>query len=212
MRRLLGKGGAKPNMSRRRPSTVLYSFPSFDKCDSLLYLPSTLISYLNSNDMAAAGKLLIARLSSNCDIRMTFCESVNELTVDSLVNLHSILNETQPDRIMCVHSTKVVGNQIRATIHMKGTENKLVHDSVISAVRDPILKPLVKMSHKDMLKMKVDSCPKRHDNGDAMYALIDTERDLVVYVFLEMILTFNDRTRKVVDLELTGWVTSIQPV
>lgn len=199
-------------MSRRRASTVLYSFPSFDKCDSLLFLPSTLVSYFNSNDMAAAKQLLTARLSSDCDIRMTFCTPANHFNVDTLVKLHTILNDTQPDRIMCVHSTKVVENQIRATIHMKGTDNRLVHDSVINSVHDPVLVPIVKMSHRDMIKMKIDTCPNRHNNADDMYSLVETEGDLVVYVCMEMVLTFNDRTRKIVDVDFSGHVTSMLPV
>jgi len=198
-------------MSRRRPSTVLYSFPSFDRCDSLLFLPSTLVSHLNSNDMAATKQLLTTRLSSDCDIRMTFCSPASHFSLDTLVKLHAVLNDTQPDRIMCVHSTKVVENQIRATIHMKGTDNRLVHDSVIKTVHDPLLQPIINMSHRDMIKMKIDTCPNRHNNADEMYSLVETDRDLVVYVCVEMVLTFNDRTRKIVDFHISGHVTSILP-
>lgn len=65
---------SKPNMSRRLPyNNVIVAFPSFDKCDSLVYFPTTFTKHLNNGDMSALGKLFVSHLDKNCDIAMANC-------------------------------------------------------------------------------------------------------------------------------------------
>ena len=212
IRRSLGLSGGKPNISRRRVSNALYTFPSYDKCDSLLFMPSTFIAHINCGDMEAALKLISARFVPDCEIRMHIFSSRSlKLNVQSLIKMHQILNDTQPDRFMCVHSTKVDGNKIRVSVYMKGTDCKVVHDSVVQSVTDPLLRPLINMGHQDMIKMKIDSCQCTDEQHASMYRLMEAEVDLVVYVSLEMVFTFDDHSRKVTDLDVSGRVTSIKP-
>jgi hypothetical protein len=49
--------GTFPTMSRKRKAQQLFVFPSFDKCDSLVFFPSSFARCVNSYDMKELGKL-----------------------------------------------------------------------------------------------------------------------------------------------------------
>ena len=116
----------KPNMSRRRPTNVLVAFPVFDKCDSLLYFPTTMVKYFNSVDMESAVRLIYKYIDKNCAI--SFNSNVYEsLSPRIYTEMMFTAAELEPDRIMCVHSTKVVENRIKSTIYIKVTDLQPLH-------------------------------------------------------------------------------------
>lgn len=190
----------------------LLIFPSFDRCDSLLFFPSAMARYLNSDDMKAASKLASTHLKSDCKISIDFCPEQN-LNVKGLMKLSSILNEMQPDRVLCVHSTKVVGNQIRASVFFKSTESKAVTDGVKRATKDPLFSSVFHLSRNDRLKQRIRemkdlSAEEEHRLCD----LVDSDVDLLVYVHLYMNITFDDITKKVTAFDVGGMLTSMHAV
>jgi hypothetical protein len=115
-----------PNMSKKIGGTKLYPFPSFDKCDSLLFFPSTFSSCVNSADLSSLEKLLRQRTDKNC----TFHACGKEMDLDAYIGMFEMMNEMHPDSVTCVHQTKVVENQIRVTFYFKYTENKFLRTVV----------------------------------------------------------------------------------
>jgi len=200
----------KPNVSRRPPSNILYAFPHFDRCDSLLYFPCTLTKYMNGADMVGLGKLLSAHLDKDCQVMMDYA-SRGVTNAKGLMRIYEVMMDLQPDRIMCVHSTKVVENQITASIYLKCTDVLAIHDSMARTVTDPVCYNLFHLSRADRLKGKVVSGNRTEEELEQMISYINSGQDLLVYVHVQMVLTFNDMKR-VTKLDFTGELTSLHPV
>lgn len=200
----------KPNLSRRPPSNILYAFPNFDRCDSLLYFPCTLTKYMNSADMQGLGKLLFTHLDKDCQIMMDYA-SQNVTNAKGLMRIYEVMMDLQPDRIMCVHSTKVVENQIIASIYLKCTDVVAIHDSMARTVTDAVCHNLFHLSRTDRLKGKIANGSKTKEELEQITAYINSGQDLLVYVHVQMILTFNDMKR-VTKIEFSGELTSLHPV
>jgi hypothetical protein len=62
-----GKG---PNMSRKNHRDQLYSFPVFDKCDSMMFFPAKFTSYLNSGDFTSLRRLMKTRFDKECTVNL----------------------------------------------------------------------------------------------------------------------------------------------
>lgn len=121
VKEVLEAGDQQPNMSRRTPTNVLVAFPAFDKCDSLVYFPTTLIRYLNTSDIDAATKLLNKYMHKRCTI-MLQGKQPTDMSLLNFTKMMTVTDDLEPDRIMCVRSTKVVENKIMATIYAKVTD------------------------------------------------------------------------------------------
>lgn len=198
--------GSVTKCSQRTP---LYVFPHFDKCDSLLFFPSALARHLNCDDMHAAKKLVITHLTDDCDIRIDICPG-RRFDVKTLLKVTQLQNELQPDRIMCVHSTKVIENQIRSTVYFKFTECKSITEGVERENEDPQLQDCVFHTERsDRLKKRVFEAGLSEQETQRQCALIDTNQDLLIYVTLDFVITFDDLTKKVTNLDMSGRLTSM---
>lgn len=195
-----GTQSAKPLM--------LYAFPSFDRSDALLFVPSTFVSLVNSYDIPGLSKLLYSRFDKNCEVYMPYLGE-RVATVNELIQFHSQLNDLHPDAIVCVHSTKVVENEIRAATYTKYTTSKTIYDSFartnVSMGNDM---PMFALEREASIKRNLAF--QTEDN--AMTNALKTNEDLLVYMFLEMVLTIDDMTKKVTRYVVTGKITSIEPV
>lgn len=208
----LSSSQARPNMSRRLPfENVIVAFPSFDKCDSLVYFPSSFTRLLNNGDMPALWKLFVAHLDKNCDIVLANCFRFREHKLGPFLFLKSyeLLNELQPDRIMCVDATKVEENRINASIHMKFTDCQAIYDSVARNVIEPQLKHMVPADRKDALRYKISTTDKTAEEKSGYEALVDSGVDLLLYIHLFMDITFDDASRKIKKLHFHGSMTSL---
>jgi len=189
--------------------TPLFVFPSFDKCDSLVYLPTTLTRHLNTGDIPSVRKLLLKHLDRECNISIFHC--FDNMSLKLLLSMYQLMDDMQPDRIMCVSSTRVVGNQILAQAHMKFTDNKLIHDTAVENVSDPILKPfLTKECREDGFKQKIVNEKRPPEEEAHMIAMVDSKQDLTVYVSMDFVLTFSEFTKKITSFACAGKVTSLQ--
>ena len=215
LRQALVEGAKKPNMSRRSPSNVLIAFPVFDRCDSLLYIPSTLARLTNSDDMAGLKKLLTTYMHKDC----VFSFHVNignvvDFNQKSFLQLMEVSNDLEPDRIMCVHSTKVVENKIRATLYTKVTDNQQLYDlmSRTKPVIDPMVASLCLPDRAARLKLYVHDELLTENIKQELVTHADSTADLSLYFQSDVVLTIDDMTKKITRFEMTYLVTSIHPV
>jgi len=203
--------GPKVNVSRRPPSNILYAFPHFDRCDSLLYFPCTLTRHLNTGDFTAVSKLFSSHIDKDCRVFMDYA-AIGDINVKSFLKLHEVMLDLQPDRIMCVHSTKVVENQIFASVYLKATDNKTITDSVARTVKDPVCASLFTMDRAERMKLKTLAVERTEEERLKMIELADSGEDILVYVRLNLALTFNDVTKKITSFVCNGQVTSMHAV
>jgi len=205
---LNNKNERKINVSRRPHIDVLYAFPHFDKCDSLLYFPSSITRHLNSGDFSALAKLCYSHMDKDCKVYMDYA-NLGYITVNDLIRVNKVMLEIQPDRIMCVHSTKVIENQIIASVYLKGTDNKTIIESVARTVTDPVCARIFKAGRTDRVKKNISEVNCSEEEKMQIAKLVDSGQDMLVYVHLSMVFTFNDVTKKVTSFDCRGKLTSV---
>lgn len=196
---------------------VLYAFPSFDRSDSLLFLPSTMARLINSSDSTGLSKLLQTYLDKSCQVSL-HCLSDQTYSLDTLLDFYSNLNDLNPDAISCVHSTKVVENEIRATVYMKYTAVKSIYTQVASTSTNPLVLTMIEQQREACKQRKIDTkkitAEERHALLD-IYAHVDDPNKntgVLVYTQMEMVLHVNDVTKKVVGFGMNAKPTSFHPV
>lgn len=202
----------RPNMSRRLPfENILVAFPHFDKCDSLLYFPSSFARHLNSSDMNALTRLVTSHISKDCFISMQhyFEES---MSLKMFVDFHRMFDDMQPDRISCVYSTKVINNQIFASMHCKYTDNKILYDCAVRSDKDPRILRVLPANRKEYAKIKIGTMQATEEEKERNMALIEAGVDLIMHVRIDMVLTFDNYSKKIVKMHFSGQTTSVQPV
>lgn len=201
----------KPNMTRRPKSNVLYAFPSFDKCDSLLYFPTSMTRHLNSGDFPSLTKLINSHMERNCEINMSHCKNTR-VNPRSFIQLFVLMNDIQPDRIMCVHNTRVVENHIHATLYMKFTDSRFIYESVLKTIKDPLINEMMcGKNRSENLQEKINTAPRSDEERQRYAALLQSDIDLLIYVKLEMDITFDDVTKRIIGLDFKGHMTSLHP-
>lgn len=204
----------KRQLRRRSTKAMLYAFPSFDRCDSLLFLPSTIMTHLNKSDLSSLSKLFHAYMDKNCSIQISYMGD-ETLNVTSLIKFHTLLDELNPDSIVCVHTTKVVENQILASAYTKYTASKTIYDSVARSVTDPLFLPMFGLQRDASIIRSI----KRESRSDAEKTQLsniihaaESGCDLQLYLRLDLVFTFDDFTKKVTHYQVTEQLTSIKPV
>jgi len=210
----LMRAGPRINVSRRPPSAILYAFPTFDKCDSLLYFPTTMTRHLNSGDMAGLTKLFNTHFDKKASFNLSSCQhSVN--TTQQLLKSYEYSNDLQPDRIMCVHSTKVVENTIETTIHMKFTDCAAIYESVLERVISRNDLPVMHVTGDRTADIKAHISEALHlpaSTKQHYLSLADSGVDFVVYVQLNTAFTFDDMTKKITFMSCSGRLSSMHAV
>lgn len=206
-RKVVRRSSALPDTEKH----ILYAFPSFDRSDALLFLPSTLLRHLNAADMKEFSRLLLSRLDKNCDIRVPYL-CPEPVSPGLLIQFHELLGDIHPDSVACVHSTKVVENKIMATIHAKLTAVNSIYDSVARETKDPLLQPMFGVHRSASIIRNINMEDRPEEEKDKFITCVNSTQDnLVLYVRFELALTVNDFTKKVTRYELIGHVTSIHP-
>lgn len=196
---------------------VLYAFPSFDRSDSLLFLPSTMARLINSSDSAGLSRLLQTYLDKSCQVSL-HCLSDQKYNLNTLLEFYSNLNDLDPDAISCVHSTKVVDNEIRATIYMKYTAVRSIYTQIASTSTNPLVLTMIEQQREACTQRKIDT---RKITPQEQHALLDfythvddadTNAGVLVYSQMEMVLHVNDVTKKVIGFGMNATPTSFHPV
>ena len=202
-------GNKAPNMSRKSQGAVMYAFPSFDKCDSLLFLPTTLSKFINSADFSAVGELFQAHTSKDCQVSLM--SNLLTLNISSFVKLYELAGELYPDTLTCVHSTKVVGNTIQATMYTKYTDCAAIFDGVMkSRAKDELFQSLCMAPDRlDRYRGKILPHGRSPKEITKILAPAALDVNLITYANLTMNFTFDDSTRKITRIEYVYDVTSL---
>lgn len=188
----------KPNMSRRTRDTMLYAFPSFDRCDSLLFFPSTLARHLNCGDIPAVAKLVTSHIGRKCDIRSSK-PSPHQMDVPSMIRKCELVEELHPDHITCIHSTKVDGNQIKGIGFMKFTCSRAISHHMLEKIKDTDFSSIFKCSWEHDLRPAVERESWPEEEKQKMREVIDAGADFIVHAKMEVTITLNE-ARKISSL------------
>lgn len=209
---MLEKQTKQPIHNRQQPR-LLQAFPNFDKCDSLLYFAHTLTRHFNCGDYPGVHKLMSSHLDKTYRISMNHCCFEEGFSCRNFVRLFELMGDLQPDRIMCVHTTKVDKNQIKSTIFMKFKDVKFLYDSIVPRIQDPHFQAMWGgKKRSDAFQRKIQADGRPAEEVDYLMKLVDTDLDLTVNVRLELILTFDPLTKKVTDMEFKGKMLSMVPL
>ena len=193
----------------------LYAFPSFDKCDSLLFFPTTMAKCLNSGDYPALSKLMSQHLHKNCKFNAT-TEHLNGINSTQFLTLFMIMGDMHPDSITCVHSTKVVGNEVQASIFCKFTENETIFQSVSRRITDPMLVQKFKGQRSDRLEHKLQNSDefkyKSDEERHALVAVVEKFENIEIFMRVEFVLSVDNTTNKVMSVKFLPTLTSVRGV
>jgi hypothetical protein len=208
-----GQVVVKTKYTRRKPiKNVLYAFPVFDKSDSLVYLPVTMTRHLNTSDFPSLARLLRSHLARDCEIVMH--PNYPAVSVETLVRINQVFDEQQPDRIMCVHSTKVVENQICATIYKKFTACRAIYDAVARDTKFNSADDGSGMLHDIRVGARklFLNCDGTQEVGreEQVRRMVEANIDVIVYLRIELAITFDDVSKKVTKLKFAPVLTSLQ--
>lgn len=174
----------------------LLAFPVFDKRDSLLYFPHSVSRHLNSGDHDALSKLMHSYLHG-------------KWTYHRMLEMFYFSTEVHPDSLMCVHSTKVVENQIFSTMYFKSTDCKLLNNSLRRTILDPTVLHMI-TARDDRLKGEIASYGNLSDEEQQrMVSLVDSDEDLVIYGRMDLQMTMDSHTKKVTGLSFNAILTSV---
>ena len=186
----------------------LYVYPTFDRSDSSLFLPSKLARHLNSGNMASVSTLIRLNFDKNCKIDMDLirCDS---LTPRCLFKFYGLFQERHVDSIRCVRQTTVTENQITSVLFIKFTSSRVLDAAVRKNVRDPDVKRILACEHQCLLQNPF----RKEELGEEEYNRLDviynTPGDKDIYVTQEMTLTMDPLSKKVTHFKTVHRVTSM---
>lgn len=197
-----------PNLSRKFRDLKLYAFPSFDKCDSLVFFPSTMSRHLNSGDFSGLTNLMNQHLHKNCLVRISPHSNIR-LNAPMFIKLFEVMNDAHPDSVMCVHTTKVVDNAIGAKMYFKFTDSQVINNSMARTVTDSMFNPMFARRRSSRFQDNMDMSSKTEQERQALTAIVDSDVDLVVYGKIDLKLSFDDASKKVVGIDFLCEFTSL---
>ena len=198
----------KQKVDKNAGCTPLLASPQLDKAQSLLYFPNNFARHTNSGDNDALMKLFNQHLQSTC--RVTMLGHV--LDVRSFWVLHELMQDLTPDVVMCVHATQVTGNQVRGSAYLKYTDKKVLFEAATKNISNAELKSIYGTERNKKLRKTLQAGnQERPPEIEKQYnALVEADVDVVMYVSLDIILTFDFVSRKVVEMVLDSRITSMK--
>jgi len=205
------KSQKMPNMSRRPPTSVIVAFPHFDRCDSLLYFPHTLIRHFNTTDMNSVSELMSTHTVKDCRIRVVWGEEFC-LSTQKFLRCMEISNDLEPDRIMCVHSTKVIENKICSSVYMKLTDSQPLYRLMSCVCQEPDISSMCIPDRAQRFKLYAKDFGATDAIKQQLLACAATNDDVLFYLRMDLTLTFDDTTKKIIDMDHAYELTSLHIV
>ena len=194
-----------PNMSEKIGGSKLYAFPLFDKCDSLLFFPSTFAALLNSADLPSLTKLLKLRTDKNC----AFHTCGQAMDLDKYMNVFEIVNELHPDSVTCVHQTKVIENKICSSVYMKLTDSQSLYRLMSYVSLEPDVSSMCIPDRAQRFKLYAKDFGTTDLIKQQLIACAVTNDDVLFYIRMDLTLTFDDTTKKIIGMDHTYELTSL---
>lgn len=198
-----------PNMSRRVQGSAMCAFPTFDRCDSLVFMPITMVKCFNNHDFESLNKLFRAHAHKNCTVHF----KGQQFNVRGFLAAMEVLSLLHPDKMSCCHGTTVKDNEIHASVLCKFTENKTVYESVAESGRTqfPGLFPFVERAARwrHQLRSAGPTIPVQQQEL-IVSTVAASNVDLEVYGCLNYTFRFDFATRKVVRLDYDMVFTEVR--
>lgn len=198
---------AKPvNMSRSRTKSLV-AFPTFDKCDSLVFFATTLARCLNTLDFAGLHKAVQLHFDKNCLVLYKGLP----LDADMMIKRLQLNSELHPDMMMCARDTKVVGDTIEAKLFLKFTDIPSLYEPLTKQLRGTNEQDYLSVPRNTHLKTKLETnstIPK--SDRTRMARLVDSNEHLTIYATNHLTMRFNPRTHKVIALEMAFEFTAME--
>lgn len=194
-------------------SMKLFVFPDFDKCDALLYFPTTMSRHLNSGDFDAFTRLVNSHCHKNCDFVLpVFSKTPSRFSSARFLDLFQLMNELHPDSVMCCYSTKVVENEIQARLYFKLTDSIVLNDAMSRTVTDPVFAGILMRERNEKFREELQVYQKSEHEQRQISELLESGEDLTVYGQVDLGLQFDDTTKKVTGLKFFAKFTSLSHV
>ena len=174
----------------------IYAFPSFDKSDALIYLPNTLSRYMNTGDVPALSKLLLSHCDKSCVVDVPkFSSAIN---VRKLVQIFDKMFDIHPDcvAVACAHQTKIAGNQISSSLFLKLTDIKIIQDVIRPSLHDPVLNEIFGSTRQQRMQRQL-VCAQSPEEETQIRTLGQTDNDILIHVHVKLVLTIDEKTKKV---------------
>ena len=119
------------------------------------------------------------------------------------------MNELRPDCVLCVHTTKVVGNEIRALIYSKFTESKALRETLNLTYPDREAFNICTSNNSSLSKMQDFITSKPDDERVALTTLATESSEVRVYGKAYLTLTFDEHTKNVTRFAMDCEFTSV---
>lgn len=201
----------KPVSRKRKPGPKLYVFPSFDKSDAVVYLPSTLARLKNSGDTERILKLVKRHCSKDCAVILGRNTEMT-ISMDLFMGLVDCGAVLYPDAISCMHTTRVVENKILATMYYKYTDYPAISECAKLLPRvanDPFCLAAFAGARKEALTLKLKLDDQLEDVRDAVLDLLDREQEFQVYGKEELIFTIDPFSKKIISYQSLNTMLSV---
>lgn len=187
-------------------SARLFAFPTYDKSDAMLYLPSTYAKLVNSGELDELAKLMKNYCQKDCNVCL---HPLFNVTVPHYLQILELVNVLHPDSVMCMHSTKVVGNQIQAVLYHKHTDSPEMHHYADIVVNDPDFKYYFVGSRIDILRRNFRLSAMDAERRNEILSVLYLEEEFQVYGRVDLTITFDETSKKIVDMQYFNSYTSI---
>jgi hypothetical protein len=198
-----------PRKSLQNVGMKLMIFPSFEKCNSLEHFPQTMTLHLNTGDHDSLSRLMHTYVDKSCEVH--FCnDGQSAWNYQRLLQLFHFTSDLHPDGIMCVHTAKIVEHDITATIYFKFTDNLLIRESVIRNTRDPEFSRMT-VGRGEKLKQSLRLDDRPEDERRELCILADSDHDVIVYGKLDLKISIDSHSKKIVRLVFESELTSLVP-
>lgn len=186
----------------------LFAFPSFDKSDAMVYFPCTFARLINTGDFHKLKHFMRCHVAKGCDVSLAR-DGGFSMTLPRFSQMLATSEITLPDIVVCMRTTKVENNTIKALLYFKYTDLPEVYNYVDSFISDPVLRYMFTGKRGEVLtrNMGLDSLPL--EQREAVRAVIDVNEAIQVYGTMELELTIDDLTKKITKFEYIGRLTSI---
>lgn len=188
------------------PEMKLYAFPAFDKSKSMLYFASTYARLLNSGEVDELSRVIKSYCIKDCEVKL------HETLVVSLmqyVDLLSISNIFHPDSVCCMHSTKVVDNQIKSVLYFKYTDVPEMYTYAETVCTDPAYNWVYVGKRRNIIRRNLELDRQTEETQMAIYDLIEKEEQVQVYGKVLLTLTFDQYTKKIQHVRYDSKYTSV---
>jgi hypothetical protein len=147
------------------------------------------------------------------DCIVDFCMGQDfKLSAQAMTQVLYLFEDLEPDRIMCVHSTKVVENKIKSTIYMKLTDCQQLYSYKTKELKESVFGSMCMEDRISRFSLYSRIGSSTESARQQMQLLSHTNDDLLMYLACEMVLTVDDFSNKIAHIHFTVKMTSVHTI